>query len=67
MSLAVDLDHRAGESDRVEAWRLRTLIDAGYPVAHAELLATLTRVDLHRAVKLLEHGCPADLAFRILT
>lgn len=54
------------ERDRVEAWRLRTLIDAGYPVAIAEKLAVDLDVDLHQAVRLLERGCPPRLAGDIL-
>jgi hypothetical protein len=54
------------ESDRIERWRTGELLRAGYPVAAAELLAACTEVDLHLATELLERGCPADLAVRIL-
>ena len=67
MSLTVDHGHPSDEVHRVEAWRLITLLGAGYPVEIAELLAPRTQVDLHRAVELLEQGCPSEVALRILT
>jgi hypothetical protein len=51
--------------DEVESWRLSVLLDAGYPCNLAEVIAE-SRVDLHAAVELLERGCPAHLAARIL-
>jgi hypothetical protein len=52
--------------EKVEAWRLRTLIKAGYPQQLADELAKRNDVDLHRAVKLVEGGCPPRLAYDIL-
>jgi hypothetical protein len=49
----------------VESWRLIVLLDAGYPPELADLLAE-SKADLHLAVELLERGCPAPLAVRIL-
>jgi len=49
----------------VESWRLTVLLDAGYPPELAEQLAE-SKADLHAAVDLLERGCPAPLAARIL-
>lgn len=54
------------EVDRVEQWRLASLERAGYDLESAAVLAASTEVDLHRAVMLLEQGCPVDLALRIL-
>lgn len=54
------------ESERVDAWRMHVLIEAGYPVPLAEQLAAAGHVDLHRAVELLEHGCRVELAAEIL-
>ncbi len=54
------------EIDRVEQWRLASLERAGYDLESAAVLAASTEVDLHRAVTLLERGCPVDLALRIL-
>jgi hypothetical protein len=52
-------------NDQVEGWRLSVLLDAGFPPELAELLAE-SNVDLHAAVELLERGCSAPLAARIL-
>lgn len=50
----------------VVAWRLRRLLEAGYPIAAAELIADCVDVDLHLAVRLAADGCPAETALRIL-
>ena len=47
-------------------WRYEELIRAGYPEREAMILADRTDVDLHRAVELLEHGCPPAIALRVL-
>lgn len=54
------------EAERVEAWRLHVLVEAGYPVAIAERIAVRADVDLHQAVELLARGCAHELAARIL-
>lgn len=54
------------ESEIVEQWRLEALGRAGYDSEAAAVLAVTHEIDLHRAVQLLEHGCPPDLALRIL-
>jgi hypothetical protein len=56
----------ATESERVDAWRLHTLIEAGYPVMLAEKLAQANHVDLHQAVELLRAGCNPELGAEIL-
>jgi hypothetical protein len=53
-------------TDTVRRWRLETLIAAGYPRHDALALSERTDVDLHRAVQLLECGCPVETALRIL-
>jgi len=50
----------------VEAWRLRRLVDAGFPLPLALDLAATPGVDLHALLALLDHGCPPELAARIL-
>jgi len=52
--------------DRVELWRSEELIRAGYTPTDAVALAARHDIDLHRAVELLDQGCPADLALDIL-
>jgi hypothetical protein len=54
------------EQERIEQWRAGALERAGYSVQAAAELAARSDVDLHLAVELLENGCPADTALRIL-
>ena len=54
------------EIERIERWRAEELERAGYEPRAAGRLAVRHDVDLHTAVELLERGCPADLALRIL-
>ena len=54
------------ELERVERWRTDELLRAGYDPAAATDLAARMDVDLHGAIALLERGCPAELAVRIL-
>lgn len=54
------------EVERIERWRAEELERAGYEPRAAGRLAVRHDVDLHTAVELLERGCPADLALRIL-
>jgi hypothetical protein len=54
------------ELQRIERWRLEALERAGYPPADAVELAVRHDVDLHRAVQLVQQGCPPELALRIL-
>jgi hypothetical protein len=58
--------HEESEIQRIEHWRAEELERAGFSAAHASKLAARHDVDLHRAVELVERGCPADLAFKIL-
>jgi hypothetical protein len=53
-------------SSDVEAWRLRRLVDAGFPLPLALELAATPGVDLHALLGLLDRGCPPELAARIL-
>jgi hypothetical protein len=54
------------EIERVESWRREALVRAGYPPEAAVQLAARHDIDLHAAVQLLERGCPAEVAVRIL-
>ena len=58
---------RGGPASDVEAWRLRRLVDAGFPFPLALDLATTPGVDLHALLGLLDRGCPPELAARILS
>jgi hypothetical protein len=57
---------REPETVTVTRWRQSALIEAGYPVEEAVVLAERADVDLHRAIGLLEQGCSVPLALRIL-
>ena len=57
---------RLSEIEKVERWRLYVLIEAGYPVGMAELIAQSHHADLHRAVELLVAGCRPAVAALIL-
>lgn len=54
------------DQDAVFEWRLEALIRAGYPRAQARLLAAAQEIDLREAERLLEQGCPAKTAAKIL-
>jgi hypothetical protein len=54
------------EIECVERWRVEELIRAGYDPYAAGQLALRSDIDLHQAIGLLAHGCPVDLAVRIL-
>jgi hypothetical protein len=55
---------RRNELELVFNWRLKQLLDAGYPLELAEALAD-SKADLHAAVELIV-GCGAEIAARIL-
>jgi hypothetical protein len=64
---AAELDvHTESESERITRWRAAELKRAGYDAEQAAQLAARLDVDLHVAVDLLERGCPAGTAVRIL-
>jgi hypothetical protein len=50
----------------VLAWRRRQLERAGFASETAAALAADRRVDVHGLLELVERGCPAGLAERIL-
>ena len=50
----------------VVAWRRDQLARSGVRLPLAARLAGDTRYDLHALIELVERGCPAELAVRIL-
>ena len=50
----------------VTSWRRDRLVDAGVALPLASRLARDRRYDLHALIELVEHGCPPELALRIL-
>jgi len=59
------IDQPRVNTAEVEAWRLHVLLQAGYPLKVAERISR-SNADLHTAVDLLERGCAAHVAARIL-
>jgi hypothetical protein len=55
-----------GQGESVAQWRFDRLRESGFMPGDAALLAERTEVDLHQAVGLLEMGCSAETALRIL-
>jgi hypothetical protein len=56
----------SADQDRVLAWRIERLRGAGCSARLADSLARDTRYDLHELLGLIDRGCPAELAARIL-
>ena len=54
------------ELEKIERWRAEELMRAGFGTRAAGRLAARHDVDLHRAVGLLDQGCPPELALKIL-
>jgi hypothetical protein len=54
------------DSYGVLAWRAGRLRDAGCSARLADRLARDCRYDLHALLELIDRGCPAELAVRIL-
>jgi hypothetical protein len=50
----------------VTSWRRDRLVEAGFAFPLASRLARDPRYDLHALIELVEHGCPPELALRIL-
>ena len=50
----------------VNRWRREQLVLSGFSLPLAARVARDPRYDLHRLIELVERGCPAELAVRIL-
>jgi len=53
-------------ADSVVLWRASRLRDAGFAPQLADTLARDCGYDLHAVLELVDRGCPAELAARIL-
>ena len=62
--LAYGNDLLDDEASRVLDWRERRLLALGYPPVGATLLACAP-IDIHDIERLVERGCPLDLAVKI--
>lgn len=60
------LEQRWVSDEEVIRWRFEQLHDAGYDRGDADLLSNRADIDLHRAVELVQRGCPHELALSIL-
>ena len=63
---AAQLEVEHLEIDLVRRWRFDELLRAGYDIADAADVALRTDIDLHRAVGLVQRGCPSAIAARIV-
>lgn len=54
-------------TEAVVAWRARALVAAGFDTDLAASLSACGSVDVHELLTLVDRGCPASLAARILS
>jgi len=66
MSLGKGTDVVDTGAKPVVAWRARRLREAGLSRELAEAVAADCAYDLHALLELVDRGCPAELAVRIL-
>lgn len=59
------LEPEQDERAKVQGWRLHVLVEAGYPIDLADVIAE-SDADLHAAVELVEQGCSPETAAQIL-
>ena len=62
--MSIEIRDRA--RDEVRGWRREQLGLAGFSPDLAGQVAADPRFDLHALIELVEHGCPPELAVRIL-
>ena len=55
-----------GGQGEILQWRRDQLVHSGFAGPLADRLAGDERYDLHALIELVERGCPAELAVRIL-
>jgi hypothetical protein len=55
-----------GRDESVVLWRTSRLREAGFDARLADALARDCAYDLHALLELVDRGCPAELAIRIL-
>ena len=58
--------HQAQRGLEVVDWRREQLLRSGFSPSAASRLAGDEGFDLHALIELVEHGCPPELAERIL-
>jgi hypothetical protein len=63
MEELIDIESETSEEARVNAWRIEQLANLGLSTLIASAVATF--VDWHDVARLVEKGCPPDLALEI--
>ena len=63
MEELIDIEPETSEEARVNAWRIEQLANLGLSTLIASAVATF--VDWHDVARLVEKGCPPDLALEI--
>jgi hypothetical protein len=66
MSTRRDGEPASAQSVAVVTWRTERLTAAGLPAALARSIAADCGYDLHALLSLVDDGCPAELAMRII-
>ena len=64
--MRTETTHAERQREEVVDWRRRRLLDGGFPLPLATVLAADSRLDLHALLQLVDRGCPPALAARIL-
>lgn len=59
-------DLATSEQQKLVDYLLQRYLNMGFPIDDAELLAATPRVDYRQVERMLEAGCPPDLALQIL-
>jgi len=57
---------QSNHDEAVFRWRFQELLRAGYDAGSALILAGHEEVDLHAATRLVQRGCPPELALQIV-
>jgi hypothetical protein len=57
---------RSAERVQLLTWRRDQLAASGFPLPLASRIARDSRYDIHTLIGLVERGCPAELAVRIV-
>jgi hypothetical protein len=57
---------RVEEGVQLLTWRRDQLAASGFPLPLASRIARDSRYDIHKLIELVERGCPAELAVRIV-
>ena len=55
-----------GDTGDVVRWRCELLLRSGFPARLAAAVSRDGGYDVHRLLELVERGCPAELAVRIV-